>query len=82
MAQLLLEDSMATAVNTSPGAALSPDYMQRVEELAQKHGWTVDETIDRALDLTEIVLNAKDHDPDSKVYLYRDGKRYAVEIAD
>ena len=76
---------MATAVpdvNTSPGAALSSDYMQRVEQLAQKHGWTVDETIDRALDLTEIVLDAKDHDPDSKVYLYRDGKRYAVAIAD
>jgi hypothetical protein len=51
-----------------------------LEDLARKHGWTVDEAMSRALSLTEIVLDAKDEDPASKFYLYRDGKRYAVQI--
>ena len=63
------------------GASVVPvDTMERLEELARKHGWTVDEAMSRALSLTEIVLDAQDEDPASKVYIYRSGKRYAVQI--
>lgn len=65
---------------SSSAPLVSADYMERLEDLARKHGWTVDEAMSRALSLTEIVLNAQDEDPASKFYLYRDGKRYAVQI--
>jgi hypothetical protein len=83
---VLLEDSMATTNPELHASASSPmvssDYRERLEDLAKKHGWTVDEAMSRALDLTEIVLNAKDEDPASKVYLFQGGKRYAVQIED
>jgi hypothetical protein len=80
----LLEESMATTLpevhTSSTIPTVSADYIERLEDLARKHGWTVDEAMSRALSLTEIVLDAKDEDPASKFYLYRDGKRYAVQI--
>ena len=80
----LLEESMATTLpdvhTSSTFPTVSADYIERLEDLARKHGWTVDEAMSRALSLTEIVLDAKDEDPASKFYLYRDGKRYAVQI--
>ncbi len=82
----LLEDRMATSLSDIPpalsGAPVSTDYMARLTELAEKYGWTLDETMGRALDLAEVVLEAKDEDPGSKLYLYRGGKRYAVQIED
>lgn len=85
MAQtLLLEDSMATTLpeitGTSTIPPVSPDAIERFEELAQKHGWSLNEAMRRALDITEIVLDAKDQDPNAKVYVYRDGKRYSLEL--
>ena len=81
----LLEDGMATTLpqisGTPTGAPVSPDAIGRFEELAQKHGWSLDEAIERALDITEIILDAKDEDPSSKVYVYRDGKRYSLELS-
>lgn len=80
----LSEDRMATTLPEINGAAslpvVSSDYIERLEDLAQKHGWSLDEAMQRALDITEIVLDAKDEDPQSKVYVYRGGKRYALEI--
>ena len=74
---------MATTLpqfNAAPNTPLvSPDYMQRLETLAQNHGWSLDEAMKRALDITEVVLDAKD-DPQSKVYVYRSGRRYALEV--
>ncbi len=74
---------MATTVPDIHASALAPvssGYIERLEELAHKHGWTIDQAMSRALDLAEIVLEAKDKDPASKVYLYQGGKRYAVQI--
>ncbi len=84
MAELaLLEEPMATTlpeVHAPALAPVSPNSIERLEDLAQKHGWTVDQAMNRALDLTEIVLEAKDKDPYSKIYLFQGGKRYAVQI--
>ena len=79
----LLEDSMATTLPDISGNVLPPvstDSIERFEELAQKHGWSLNEAIERALDITEIILDAKDEDPKSKVYVYREGKRYSLEL--
>ena len=81
----LLEDRMATTLPeinaTSAVPPVSPDVIGRFEEFAQKHGWSLDEAVERALDITEIILDAKDEDPSSKVYVYRDGKRYSLELS-
>ena len=77
---VLLEDPMATTtadIHNSPSAPLvSSNSMERLEELAEKHGWTLDGALKRALDLTEVVMES----PDSKVYVYRDGKRYSLQV--
>ena len=65
---------------TQASLGTSADYIERFEDIAQKHGWSLDETMRRALDITEIVLDAKDEDPQSKVYVYRGGRRYSLEI--
>jgi hypothetical protein len=82
--RVLLEDFMATTLPEVHAASSVPTVsgssIERLEELAHKHGWTLDEAMSRALDLTEIVLEAKDKDPDSKVYLFQGGKRFAVQI--
>jgi len=65
---------------TASSLPVSPDSIERFGELAEKHGWSLDEAMRRALDITNIVLDAKDEDPDSKVYVYRSGKRYSLEL--
>ena len=73
----LLEDRMATTLPEVHGSqVVSGNSMERLEELAQRHGWTLDGALKRALDLTETVMEA----PDSKVYLYKEGKRYSIQI--
>ena len=78
-----MEDRMATTlpgINASAVPPVSSEALGRFKELAQKHGWSLDEAVERALDITEIILDAKDEDPSSKVYVYRDGKRYSLEL--
>ena len=73
----LLEDRMATTIAEVHGSpVVSSNSMERLEELAQRHGWTLDGALKRALDLIETVMEA----PDSKVYVYKNGKRYSVQI--
>ena len=68
---------MATTIAEVHGSpVVSSHSMERLEEFAQRHGWTLDGALKRALDLTETVMDA----PDSKVYLYKAGKRYSVQI--
>ena len=79
---VLSEEFMATTlpeVQSPNAASVSPYYMEQLEDLAQKHGWTMDQTIRMALKITDIVLESSD-EPDSKVYVYRGGKRYSLEI--
>ena len=71
--------TMVPGMNATTAPAFSAKDMDRLEKLAQKHGWSVDETTRRALDITQIVLDAED-DPESKVYVYRAGRRYALEL--
>ena len=75
---------MATSLpqidQTTPASSLSEDALGRLEEIAQKHGWSLEGAMRRALDITELVLDARDADPNSKVYVYRDGKRYSLEL--
>ncbi len=79
----LLEVAMATALpdlQSSPQTSqILPERLERLQELAEEHGWTLDQAMRRALDITELVLEAKD-DPKSNVYVYKDGKRYSIEI--
>jgi hypothetical protein len=58
---------------------LSPDYTEKLEDFARRHGWTMNQALRTALKITNIVLESKD-EPGSKVYVYRGGKRYALEI--
>ena len=70
-------------INTNDTASpVSLESTERLEEMARKHGWSLDDTMRRALDITAIVLDAKNEDPQSKVYVYRGGKRYALEVQD
>ncbi len=58
---------------------LPPRLMARLESMAAKRGWTPGEALVRALNVAEIVFDAKD-DPTTEVYIHRQGKRYSLEI--
>ena len=66
--------------SSSIASTVSPGYMERLEELAHKHGWTLDEALSRAVSLTEVVLGAKEKDPNSKLSRFQRGKRFAIEL--
>jgi hypothetical protein len=65
--------------NPAEISQISPSRFDQLQELAEEHGWTLDQALRRALDITEIVLDAKE-DPKSNVYVYKDGRRYSIEI--
>ena len=73
---------MATAapdVHLMNGSAPSPDSTEQLEAFAHRHGWTVDQAVRTALKIADIVLESNE-EPGSKTYVYRGGKRYALEI--
>lgn len=74
---------MATAVpeiQNTPGApAISGEALEKLEAIAKRYGWSLDEALNRSLGITEIVLDAK-QDPSAQIFLYRDGHRYRLDL--
>ena len=76
----VLEDAMSdTATDTHRGqdtAQISEEYLAQLKELADSQGWSLDGTLRRALAVTKAGLRGQD----SKVYVYRGGKRYSLSL--
>jgi hypothetical protein len=76
----VLEDAMSdTASGThrdQDTAQISEEYLTQLKELADRQGWSLDETLRRALAVTKAGLRGQD----GKVYVYRGGKRYSVSL--
>jgi hypothetical protein len=75
----VLEGAMSdTATDTHRGqdtAQISEEYLAQLKELADSQGWSLDGTLRRAL-ATKAGLRGQD----SKVYVYRGGKRYSLSL--
>ncbi len=59
--------------------ALSPRRWAQLEAFANKHSLSLDAALRRAVDLSDTILDALD-EPDSHVYVYRQGKRYSLKL--
>jgi hypothetical protein len=68
-----------TATDTHRGqdtAQISEEYLTQLEQLADSQGWSLDETLRRALAVTKAGLRGQD----GKVSVYRGGKRYSLSL--
>ena len=70
----------ATATPDAATTTLSDASMQKLEALAAKNGWTLDQTVDRAAGLLEYILEWTPKNAEPKAYVYKDGERYSIRI--
>jgi hypothetical protein len=71
-----MSDTTSDTHRDQDTAQISEEYLAKLKQLADSQGWSLDETLRRALAVTKAGLRGQD----GKVYVYRGGKRYSLSL--
>ena len=62
-----------------PADTVSAQRWARLEAFAAKHGLSLDAALRRAIDIADVILDAKAM-PGTEIYAFRNEKRYRLDI--